>query len=342
MKKRLAWLLALFLAGIALAAAPPFPGATDHYRAWVAAELPGAPEGLAVDEGGRLYAAVAATGEVLRLDGHGGYQHVATVPNTTLGRAGRTWGLEFDHAGYLYAAYVWNYSESEEMNPLHPACRDSRDVYTGIYRIDIRSGEVIPWLTKRTGWPVCFPDDIATDAAGNLYVTDLTLSGIWKVKPDRSFTLWSSDPLLQWPPAPYHAAPEGANDLAISPDGKSLVVVTDGAPAIIRIPIAADGTAGTPAVIAENLSPLDGVALDERGNIYVSEILRSEISVFSPDGQKRLTLATADTAPLVNPTSLVFHKGVLCAANLGWHAAVEPRSVACVEGFRRPEERLKN
>jgi len=336
---RIFFLTGLLFANPILANPPLFPGAAPEYRAWVAAELPGAPEGLATDAEGHVYAAVAATGEVVRLDGHGGYRHVATVPDARLARVGRTWGLEFDRAGYLYAAYVWNYQESDEMDPLHPACRDSRDIYTGIYRVNVASGEVVPWLTKRSGWPVCFPDDIAIDPAGNVYVTDLTLSGIWKVFPNRKFVLWSSDPLLQWPPAPFYAAPEGANDLALAPDGKSLLVVTDGAPAIVRIPITVDGSAGKGRIVADGLSPLDGVALDERGNIYISEILRSEISVFSPDGQTRITIATAETAPLVNPTSLTFRAGVLCAANLGWHQRVEPRTVVCLSGFRRPTVR---
>ena len=328
------------LAGVSAAAAPPpFPGATDHYRAWVAAaNLPGSPEGLALDAQARLYVSISDTGEILRLDGHGDYERVAIVPSSELARAGRTWGLEFDRAGYLYAAYVWHYSEAEEMDPTHPACRDSRDVYTGVYRIDVRTGEVAPWLTKGSGWPVCFPDDIAIDAAGDLYVTDLTLSGIWKLTPKREFTLWSSHPLLQWPPAPHNQAPEGANDLELSADGRSLYVVTDGAPALLRIPVQPDGSAGTPEVLAAGLSPLDGIALDERGNIYVSEILRSDISVFSPDGSERIVVATRETAPLVNPTSLVFHAGVLCTANLGWNVKPAPRSVACISGFRRPHQ----
>ncbi len=102
----------IILAGAAATAAPPpFPGATDHYRAWVAAaNLPGSPEGLTLDAQARLYVSISDTGEILRLDGHGGYESVAIVPSAALSRAGRTWGLEFDRAGYLYAAYVWHYS----------------------------------------------------------------------------------------------------------------------------------------------------------------------------------------------------------------------------------------
>ena len=128
-----------------------------------------------------------------------------------------------------------------------------------------------------------------------------------------------------------------ANDLVLDPTERSLYVVTDGDPAIIGIPIGADGSAGTPHVIARDLSPLDGVAVDPEGNIYVSEILRSEISVFSPDGAQRVVIATSQTAPLVNPTSLVYRRGTVCAANLGWNVTPEPRSIACISGFRRPE-----
>jgi len=339
MRSLLAVLIGLgwFVPQGALGAAPPFPGATPAYRAWIAAgNLPGSPEGLAADSQGRLYTAMSDSGEIIRLDGHGGYVHIAYVPSPELGRAGHTWGLEFDSQGHLYAAYVWISKFYDENDPLHLACRDATDQYSGIYRIDVDSGKTTPVLTRHEGWPVCFPDDIAADSHGNLYVTDLTLAGIWKIAPDGKFSLWSAHPLLQWPADPYNAIPEGANDLVIDADGKNLYVVTDGDPALIRIPINADGSAGTPTVIARDLSPLDGVELDERGNIYVTEILRSELSVFSPDGTKRIVIATADTAPLVNPTSIVYRKGTLCAANLGWNVTPEPRSIACISGFRRP------
>jgi sugar lactone lactonase YvrE len=335
--RRLLFTLALFAATFAArGAAPPFPGATQHYHAWTMAHLPGSPEGLAVDAHGRIFTAMSDTGEILRLDEHGGYTHVATVPDPRLGRAGHTWGLEFDSSGNLYAAYVWISKFYDETDPLHLACRDSTDQYTGIYRIDVDTGKVTPVLTKRDGWPVCFPDDIATDSHGNLYVTDLTLSGVWKIAPDGTFKLWCSHPLLQWPVDPYNAIPEGANDLVIDAAEHNLYVVTDGDPSIVRIPIEPDGSAGVPTLIAHNLGPLDGVALDDLGNIYVSEILRSEISVFSADGSQRIVIATADTAPLVNPTSLVYRDGVICAANLGWNVTPEPRTIACISGFRRP------
>ena len=322
----------------AQAAAPPFPGATPDYKAWIAARLPGNPEGLAQDAQGRLYASIATTGQIVRLDGKGGYDLIATVPNPELGAAGMTVGIEFDKDGQLYVAYMWHYTPEEEMDPLHPACRNAKDLYTGIYKVDVHTGVVRPFVTKRDGWPGCFPDDIAIDSASNLYVTDLTLSGIWKISRDGKYSLWSSHPLLEWAAAPYFSFPEGANDVVISKDEKSLYVVTDGNPGIVRVPINSDGSAGAAEWIVPNLTVLDGVDLDERGNIYVSEIYRDEISVFSPDGSKRIVIATGDTAPIENPTSLVYHNGTLCVANLGEGMKIvrQPRSVACISGFKRP------
>lgn len=231
-----------------------FPGATPSYKSWIAAKLPGAPEGLAQDTQGRIYAAVSTTGEIVRLLDGGKYLHVATVQSAALAAEGRTWGLAFGPDGALYAAYVWHYSEAEEMDPMHLGCRDSRDQFTGVYRLDVTTGTVAPWLTKREGWSLCFPDDVAVDSNGSVYVTDETLSGIWKITPDRHVVLWSSHPLLQWPPDPYATQPQGANDLVITPDGRNMYVVTEGYPALLRIPINVDGSAGTP-VTSPVISP---------------------------------------------------------------------------------------
>lgn len=343
-KQSLRWLAIVFVLLFpvvedALAAAPPFPGATSEYKAWIAAKLPGNPEGLAVDADGTMYTSLWESGRIVRLDGKGGYQIIATIPSKEIGSAGLTAGMEFGKDGKLYVAFMWNYSEAEEADPFHPACRNSKDLYTGVYQVDVHTGAVKPFLTKKDGWTACFPDDIAVDAKGNMYVTDLTLSGIWKIAPDGKYSLWSTDPLLQWAPAPFNETPEGANDLVITKDGTALYVATDGNPMIVRVPIKADGSAGAATIVARDLSLTDGVELDERGNIYVSEPNIDEIAVYSPDGNERIVIATAETAPITNPTSLVYRNGVLCTANMGMGpngSHKEPRSIACISGFKRP------
>jgi len=313
------------------------PDTTSNYKAWVMATLPESPEGLAIDAQGKIYAVVVKPGEVVRLDEKGGFEHYATVPSQELSTAGYSIGADFDRSGNLYVAYLWAGSKWDpENDPLHLACRDSTDRYTGIYRIDAKTHRVTPFVTKADGWPVCFPDDVAVDSKGNIYVTDLTLSGIWKLTADGKFTLWSADPLLQWPPKPYGDAPEGVNDLVLDREEKNIYVATDGYPAVIRFPIAANGSAGAPIVVARDFAALDGIEIDDVGNIFVSEPLYNRIQMVSPDGKQRAAIATTETAPLGNPTSLVYRKGMLCTTNLGLTSDPKPRSVTCISGYRAP------
>ena len=87
-------------------------------------------------------------------------------------------------------------------------------------------------------------------------------------------------------------------------------------------------------------SPFDGIELDGKGNIYVSEILLNQIWVLSPDGSQRVLIASKGNAPLDNNTSLVLKGNVLCTANLGFlHTKPEEadRTVVCMKGFSLPK-----
>ena len=109
---------------------------------------------------------------------------------------------------------------------------------------------------------------------------------------------------------------------------------------ILRISIKDDGTAGETVPLPYGFSAFDGIELDAKGNIYVSEILLNQIWVLSPDGSQRILIATKQNAPLDNNTSLVWKGDVLCTANLGFtHAKPEEadRTVVCMKGFPLPK-----
>lgn len=323
--------------------AAPSPAAAQ-FKAWVMAKLPDTPEGLGVDSHGNLYATLMHIGEVVRLNDKGSYDHIAWVPSKEESGKGDLIGLDLDQAGNIYVAYTGHSRHDfrkDLANPFHPACRDATVTQSGVYKIDAKTRKVTALATKAEGWPFCYPDDVSIDSSGNVCMTDLTYSGIWKISPDgRKVDLWSAHPLLNWSSKPYSGFPLGVNDLVLDKQEKNIYAVTDGDPLVLRIPIKDDGTAGEPVPLPYGFSALDGIELDAKGNIYVSEILLNQIWVLSPDGSQRVLIATKQNAPLDNNTSLVWKGDVLCTANLGFtHANREQadRTVVCMKGFPLPK-----
>jgi sugar lactone lactonase YvrE len=334
----------LCLMNCALFFAVGTPPAAAQFKAWVMAKLPDTPEGLGVDSHGNLYATLMHIGEVVMLKDDGSYDHIAWVPSKEESGKGDLIGLDLDQSGNIYVAYTGQSKRDFRKDlgdPFHPACRDATVTKSGVYKIDAQTHKVTPLATKAEGWPFCYPDDVAVDSSGNVYMTDLTYSGIWKISPDgKKVDMWSAHPLLNWSAKPYSGFPLGVNDLVLDKQQKNIYAVTDGDPMVLRIPIKDDGTAGEPVPLPYGFSAFDGIELDGKGNIYVSEILLIQIWVLSPDGSQRILIANKENAPLDNNTSLVLKRDFLCTANLGFtHAKPEQadRTVVCMKGFPLPK-----
>jgi sugar lactone lactonase YvrE len=238
------------------------------------------PEGLAIDPDGNLYLAsnsdqATTVGYVCVMDNRGRLVDLIPVPAgpgaTAVGLLGELW-----EDGFLYVL-----DQADNVQP-----------HGRILRINPRTHEV-----KTVASGLAFPNGMAEDRHGNIYVTDSLLGSIYRLSEERSkLTLWFADPTLL---SRNLDQPVGANDLAFDADQHFLYVDNAGNRQVLRIPIDEDGKPGAIQLFADgatierqlNLNgPVvlyfaDGLQFDVKGNLYVMANIANEIQVFSRDGQ---------------------------------------------------------
>ena len=261
----------LFIAPLACAANPPVTSTdvTSHTVPAAAAPAPGTailasfdpaagelPEGIAMKDG-FAYVGFAPLGEIAKVDLHNGTSaRCAKLPKPVPGKGFMT-GLTFGADGALYAALV-------SFDP---------SVQPGVYRIPA-SGGVATLFAKDA--KMAFPNGLAFDAAGALFVTDSAAGTIFKVAPSGTVTPWASSALLVGDQTQCGGSglpfPIGANGLAAR-NGAFYATNTDKG-SIVRIDVAPDGTAGKPELAAgpdcAALAGADGITVDPRGDFVVA------------------------------------------------------------------------
>jgi sugar lactone lactonase YvrE len=294
----------------------------------------GVPEGITTDGDRGLYVSLFLLDEIWHLNpATGEKKKVADMPGG--GRKGDLIGLERDATDGTILGAFKRATKVDLFTPDHPDCRDPTDTTTGVYRFNPQTGAVTPFVTRGMGIALCFPDDMAVDRQGNVYLSDIELGVIWKFDHSGHGGVWSEDPLLGWTeqsgtwnsrehtPLGYI----GVNDLALSPDGRFLYAATDGGPGgptgsglLVRIPIRPDGSAGKADLFAAGLGANDGIEVGPDGTIYFADTYNNDIWAFSPKGNRRLLIAsrTQFGDPLDNATSLVYLDGCLYNTELGF------------------------
>jgi sugar lactone lactonase YvrE len=249
------------------------------------------PEGVGLDGSGNIYVSLANTGEIRRIASDGAQSTVARIHVA----GGYVLGLAVAPDGAIYVAV-----------PATP----QKDF--GLWRIVNGTASRVARLD-----PQGFPNDVAIDATGNVYVSDSALGAVWKVAPTGAAAIWIQDPLLTGDRTAFGF---GANGLELR-DG-ALFVNNTSTGSIVRVPIQADGTAGSGEVFFQDpaLIGADGLAFDVSGNAYVTTdgLQNTLVKVFA-EGTVQ-TLATA-TDGLDYPASIAFGPGddasSLYIANVG-------------------------
>ena len=261
---------------------------------------PGFPEGIAIF-GQRVYVAGPAT-----FGTAGGPPSVVLVYSGGSGRLldvvptqGENLALEHANSGVAFdrqgRAYVLN-------------------TQLGVYRLR-RNGTQEPYASPFPDLPQCgvapppcsptvfdgpaLPNDLAFDAAGNLYVTDSLQATIWRIPPGGGTPqIWFQDIRLA-------STSFGPNGVRVSPDGTRIFftvsVDLENLGRVYSLPLVDAPSAGDLQVFhtyAEGEIP-DGLAFGRNGDVYVvlADPANSGISVLGPDGQ--------ETARLGNPAGSV-------------------------------------
>ncbi|MGH3079353.1 MAG: SMP-30/gluconolactonase/LRE family protein [Gaiellaceae bacterium] len=217
------------------------------------------PEGIALDRSGNVYLGnrrlegTDVTYEILRISPENDVSTLALL-GTEAGSdpTGRgLLGLATDPPGNVYAAIV-------SFDPaLHGVWRITAD---GSERSRLQGSEQMG-----------FPNALAFDPRGNLYVTDSFDGAVWRFPHSESGSLWIEHELLE--PFPFDPAGiplPGANGIAFSPPNHLYLANTEKG-LIAHVPVnLSDGSAGEPTLVAQafELLTVDGLAVDATGQIH--------------------------------------------------------------------------
>lgn len=244
------------------------------------------PESITTGKSGDLYVSMFVLDQIRRIDSAG-----AQTVFTQLPRGATPAGVKVDASGTLYAAATGFDLATGQTDP----------TTRGVYRIGRDgSAERMPGTDA-----ISFPNDLAFDNRGNLYVTDPAGGAVWRIDRNGAVLRWVDDPLLHGT-GQLLGFPYGANGIAFS-HGRLIISNTE-LGLLVAIPIEPDGNAGEPTVVASSplLLGVDGIALDAHGTVYCAVNGQNTLLTVRPDGAIGV-LAAADG--LDQPSSVAFGTG---------------------------------
>jgi gluconolactonase len=194
-------------------------------------------EGPVFDAQGHLYVTDIPFGRVFRIDPKGNWDLVAQWE-------GEPNGMKFMNEHELLIT----------------------DYMNGLMVLDIRSGQVRPYLTRRNTESFKGVNDLTFDSQGNLFFTDQGQTGlhdptgrVYRLSPAGQLHV-----LLSNVPSP--------NGIVLSPDEKFLFVAATRGNCVWRMPLLPDGSVTKAGQFFTSSGPSgpDGLAMDESGQLLVA------------------------------------------------------------------------
>lgn len=264
------------------------------------------PEGVAARQGSG-YVALGALGRVLEVSPDGAYRAYADVPTGVT-----VHGLAFDNAGRLLLVAV-----------------SPRPDESGLWR-SATGGGPAAFIAGASGYTG--PGAVAVDSAGGVWLTDSTQGAIWRLAADgRSLTRWSNDPLLAGGAVvcgPAQTTRTGANGIVVDLAASAVFVTNTDRATLVRVPIAADGSALPAAVLTPRDCPRLagpwGLAAGPAGSLVLAAGAVDQLTLATRAGV--LTAVSVPAGLLRSPAGVAYdaESGTLWVANSAYAAAVRP------------------
>ena len=262
------------------------------------------PEGIAIGPDGRVFAGGEA-GQIYAVEPDGRVEELTST-------GGFIYGVTVDGSGNVYAC-DFGRAEVTRVTP---------------------DGRAETYSTGTPDRPLRVPNFSAFDDDGSLFVTD---SGGWgdddglvfRIGPDGGTVVWSD------------AVPRFPNGCCVTADGAALLVVESHGRCVTRIPLAEDGSAGTPEVVVELPgSQPDGLALAADGTLFVGCYRPDRIYVVPPGGPAEVLVEDPDGVVLNQPTNVAFFgddlRRLAVASLGGWNLLAADVGIAGLP-LRRPK-----
>ncbi|HYZ90854.1 MAG TPA: SMP-30/gluconolactonase/LRE family protein [Actinomycetota bacterium] len=260
-------------------------------------------EGVAVDGDGNVFASISLQGRLVR---------IAAGTNTAKD-FGKIQGLQPMDFGLIGLT-------TDDDGNVYGCVISKNPATNGVWRFDAASGAAsrVPGTEK-----VSFPNSVIVDGE-TIYITDTTgpdgKGAVWRVPPDGRAAIWAQGGLLAGTGAAGFGFNLGANGIDVQGD-TVYVGVTETAK-ILAIPISEDGSAGAATVFADlataapggKAALVDGIDVDDDGNIYVAAPLIHSVLKVSFDGKTISTVADANDN-LDGPASVVIGEDAVYVAN---------------------------
>jgi gluconolactonase len=170
------------------------------------------------------------------------------------------------------------------------------DYQNGLMRLDIRTGDVQPYLMRRNSERFKGVNDLCIDKAGNVYFTDQGQTGLhdptgrlYRLRQDGRLDL-----LLSNVPSP--------NGVVLSTDERVAFVAVTRGNCVWRVPLLADGGVSKVGQFFTSYGPggPDGLAVDANGRLYVANPGLGYVWVLNARAEPVLVLRGTPGASLTN------------------------------------------